>query len=207
MAFSRTAALRSCIRGSRPTVFRPQLFRSVARREYASGHSSAKASGDAVWAAGAVAITIPACWYLLSNAADASHGHGDHGDAHGKSHDKEEHEEVAKKGEEPEQTDGEKSEDSGSDDVKKGEDTPDTSDDEGKEESEESSDDRASASKEDGGKNPQSEEQEGLTNTNAKHFADNINDPTKSKSAESIPETVKPKETVDPNRPQPEEKK
>jgi hypothetical protein len=50
MAFSRVAAMRSCFRTARPTVARPQLFRNVARRTYASGgHEAAKAGGDAVW--------------------------------------------------------------------------------------------------------------------------------------------------------------
>ncbi|PMD46133.1 hypothetical protein L207DRAFT_507072 [Hyaloscypha variabilis F] len=139
MAFSRTAALRSCLRSARPTVARSQLFRQVARRGYASGgHGNAKAGGDAVWAAGAVAVTVPTCWYLLSNGPDTAHGHDDHGDSHGSAH-AEEHEEEPKdeetEGEKSDDADGkeeesEKSEDSDSEDDKK-DDTPDTSDDEG----------------------------------------------------------------------------
>merc|ERR1711964_324615 len=45
---------------ARPTASRPQIFRQIARRGYASGgHESAKAGGDAIWAAGAVAVTAP----------------------------------------------------------------------------------------------------------------------------------------------------
>jgi hypothetical protein len=50
MAFSRAVALRSCFQSARPTIARPQLFRQIARRGYASGgHEHAKAGGDAVW--------------------------------------------------------------------------------------------------------------------------------------------------------------
>lgn len=145
MAFSRVAALRSAIRGARPSVARPQCFRQVVRRGYASGHSSTQAGGDTLWAVGAVAVTAPACWYILSNAPEPAHGHGDHGDSHGKEHE-EEHEEESKD-EEPkeeskdegddketssdaEEKDSDKSEDSDSGDEKEA-DTPDTSDDEG----------------------------------------------------------------------------
>lgn len=99
-------------------------------------------------AVGAVAVTVPTCWYLLSNAPDTAHGHGDHGDSHGKEHDeehaesKDEPEEESKdEGEDKEASsdaedkDSEKSEDSdSSDDEKKEPDTPDTSDDEGDDE-------------------------------------------------------------------------
>lgn len=143
MAFSRAAAIRACFRGARPTAARPQIFRQIARRGYASGgHDSAKAGGDAIWAAGAIAVTVPTCWYLLSNAPDTSHGHGDHGDDHGKSHGKKEESEEPK--DEPEEEsegkseesgeddkDSEKSEDSDSGDEDKAADTPDTSEDEG----------------------------------------------------------------------------
>jgi len=149
MAFSRTAVLRTLrnFRG-RPTVARPQ-FNHIARRTYASGgHGHAKAGGDAVWAAGAVAVTVPTCWFLISNAPDNSHGHGGHGDSHGKAH-AEEHEEEEKSEEEekpeehedkpaeseektedkeePKETD--KSDESSSDDEAKDQDTPATSDD------------------------------------------------------------------------------
>jgi hypothetical protein len=50
MAFSRAAALRSCLRSARPSFARPQLVRQVARRGYASGgHEHAKSGGDALW--------------------------------------------------------------------------------------------------------------------------------------------------------------
>lgn len=93
-------------------------------------------------AAGAVAVTVPACWYLISTAPDTSHHGGDHGgdhgDDHGKSHDEDdeesedEGEDQPKNTEEKDDSDTEKSEDSDSGDKGKGADTPDTSDDEGK---------------------------------------------------------------------------
>jgi len=139
MAFSRAAAFRTFFRAARPTTARPQLFRQTAQRGYASGaHGSAKAGGDAVWAAGAVAVTVPTCWYLLANGSDTSHGHDDHGEVHGKSHgDEEEAEEESKDVSEEktedsseEKEDSEKSEDSDSEEDEKETDTPDTSDDE-----------------------------------------------------------------------------
>lgn len=88
-------------------------------------------------AAGAIAVTLPTCWYLLSNAPDTSHGHGDHGEDHGKSHGEEEtEEEPEEKSEEKDEADdkdSEKSEDSDSDGDAKEADTPDTSEDEGDE--------------------------------------------------------------------------
>ena len=82
-------------------------------------------------------VTVPTCWYLLSNAPDTSHGHDDHGDSHGAAHD-ENHEEEPKEEEggksedsEGKEEESEKSEDSDSEDEKKDTDTPDNSDDEG----------------------------------------------------------------------------
>jgi len=100
MAFSRAAILRN-LRNfrARPTAARPQLVNQIAKRTYAShgGHETAKAGGDAVWAAGAVAVTLPTCYFLLQNRPDtSSHGHGAHGahgDSHGKEHAKEHEEE------------------------------------------------------------------------------------------------------------------
>jgi len=201
MAFSRAAAIRSCFRGARPTSARPQLFRQVVRRGYASGgHESAKAGGDAVWAAGAVAVTAPTVWYLLQNAPEAPHGHGDHGDSHGKSHGEEAKEESKdepekKSEEEPEASDEEKSEDSDSEGEAKEADTPDTSDDEGGEDAKKDGntvksdgepDDKASASK----------PAEGKSTTEIANKSD------KSTKGEGTPETSKSKGAVDPNRPQ-----
>jgi len=238
MAFSRTAALRSCLRGARQTVARPQLFRQVARRGYASGgHEHAKAGGDAVWAAGAVAVTVPTCWYLLSNGPDTSHGHDDHGDshgaAHGEKHDKEPKEEEGEKSEgEEEKSDDAEGKEEDSDDKKNDADTPDTSDDEGEDDGKNTKtsnpdakggnkkriqsnnavkagekDDEAATSKPAGGKNTQSGKQEGLSNTDTKHSTDVTSDPTISTKGEGTPETGKAKGTVDPKRPQSQDKK
>ncbi|KAG9233767.1 hypothetical protein BJ875DRAFT_463321 [Amylocarpus encephaloides] len=136
MAFSRVAAMRFCFRAARPSIARPQLYQQVARRTYASGgHETAKAGGDALWAAGAVAVTVPTCWFILSQSPDESHGHNDSG-AHGKGHG--EHEEESKDSEEPESEESEAKEESkdaedsdDSDSSEKGQGTPDTSDDEG----------------------------------------------------------------------------
>lgn len=155
MSSSRTAALRSlrCFR-ARPTAARPQLRFQFGRRSYASGgHEAKQSGGDAVWAAGAIAITVPSVWYLWPSGEDAHHG--GHGDAHSKKHGEEPEEESKDEGEdsktadarekaevksegeekpaesEDKDADSEKSEDSDSEEEGKDANTPDTSDDEG----------------------------------------------------------------------------
>ncbi|KAK6584878.1 hypothetical protein PZA11_003102 [Diplocarpon coronariae] len=140
MAFSRTL-LRSCFR-ARLTAARPQIFRHTQislRRGYSSGHETAKAGGDAIWAAGAVAVTVPATWWILSNAPESHHN-----DHHGEEHGEQEHEEGSEEEEEseenPEETSGNadaksddsnRSDEAGSDEDNKEANTPLTSDDEG----------------------------------------------------------------------------
>lgn len=77
MAVSRTISLRSCFRLARTAVARP--IHQTTRRQYASGqHAQPNTGSDAMWAAGAVLVTIPSCWYLLSNKSKASdHNHHD----------------------------------------------------------------------------------------------------------------------------------
>lgn len=91
-----------------------------------------------IGAAGAVAVTVPTCWYLLSNGPDTSHGHGGHDDGHGESQEESEPEQESK--DEAEDKSEEKAEESADDkesdksedsDDEKAADTPDTSDDEG----------------------------------------------------------------------------
>ncbi|TAQ89583.1 hypothetical protein B7494_g2086 [Chlorociboria aeruginascens] len=211
MAFSR-AALRY-FRAVRPTTARPQLFRQVARRGYASGGHEAKAGGDAVWAAGAIAVTVPTCWYILSSTPDNSHGHkghDDHAGDHGKLHDDKEGEKNEEKSEEESDNkdgkDSEKSEDSGSEDDTKESETPDTSDDEGEESDKSKPKDEAAPVKPAGSQNTQSGKQEGISNTDTHHPSDPDNSPNMSKKAEGT-ETAKAKGTVDPKRPQPEKEK
>jgi hypothetical protein len=147
MAFSRAAALRSAFRATRPTLtVRSHIPRQVARRGYASGgHGSSQAGGDAVWAAGAIAVTVPSCWYLLQNAPDTSHGHGDHGDhgeSHGESHGEEKEDETEEKSKDEEKSEDKEDSESDSDSDSKEADTPDTSDDEGAAEEESGSDEK-----------------------------------------------------------------
>jgi len=136
MAFARASVLRKAAdfaRASRPSVARPLLWRQVARRGYATGHGheSAKASSDLPWAIGAVAVTVPTCWYLLQSSSDSAHD--GHGSSHDKSHDekpKENTNNEAKNDDEGKAADSEgKSDDS--DDEGSAVDTPETSDDEG----------------------------------------------------------------------------
>lgn len=86
---------------------------------------------------GAVVVTVPSCWYLLQSGPETGHGHGDHGDGHGKEHGEGhgvEHEEKESK-DESESSDEDKSSEKGKEsdngDENKEADTPDTSDDEG----------------------------------------------------------------------------
>jgi hypothetical protein len=160
MAFVRASVLREALKVTRlsTSVARPQVWRQIGSRGYAThGHEAKKAGGDLPWyvkanpakfpinyqadgtlnrAIGAVVVTVPTCWYLLQQKPE-SHGHNSHGVSHRKEHGKEHHEEKSK--DEPEaaadskddESDSEKSDDSGSGDEGKGADTPDTSDDEG----------------------------------------------------------------------------
>ncbi|RDW94625.1 hypothetical protein BP5796_00388 [Coleophoma crateriformis] len=223
MAFSRAAALRSCFRAGRPTGARPtsQFFRQVARRGYASGGHESHASSDAPWAAGALIVTVPTCWYLYKNGPDtSSHGHGGHGDDHAKKHEEPKEESKDEPEEKPEASEekkdepekSEKSDDSESADEKPT-DTPDTSDDEeeksapdakGSEETDASEEpkDKPAASKPAGSENTQSGKQEGLSNTDTKHSTDVTENPEKSTKSEGEPETAKLKGTVDSKRPQ-----
>ncbi|MCJ1319598.1 hypothetical protein MMC15_004934 [Xylographa vitiligo] len=51
---------------ARSSTFR-QSWQQVQRRAYASGsdHGPEKAKSDLPWLAGAIAVTVPSCWYLL----------------------------------------------------------------------------------------------------------------------------------------------
>lgn len=91
-----------------------------------------------MWAVGAVAVTIPSCYYILTTIDTGGHGHDEHGEGHGEEHGEEHEEEGEGKGEEEksdssDQKAQEKSDDS--DDSESGDekeaDTPETSDDEG----------------------------------------------------------------------------
>ncbi|KAI4270558.1 MAG: hypothetical protein LQ337_006603 [Flavoplaca oasis] len=64
--------------------------------------------------------------------------------------------------------------------------------------------DKAAPSKPPSGANTTSQKQEGLTNTNTRHSTDLDNNPDKSKKGEGVVETAKVKGSVDPGRPQAE---
>ncbi|MCJ1377064.1 hypothetical protein MMC17_000154 [Xylographa soralifera] len=92
-----------------------QSWQQVQRRAYASGgdHGSEKAKSDLPWLAGAIAVTVPSCWYLLQEGpAKPSHHEPGNDESH-------EDFEAARKGtesadgEEDEGKDGEKAEDEG----------------------------------------------------------------------------------------------
>ncbi|MCJ1388151.1 hypothetical protein MMC18_000996 [Xylographa bjoerkii] len=99
---------------ARNSTFR-QSWQQLQRRAYASGgdHGSEKAKSDLPWLAGAIAVTVPSCWYLLQEGpAKPSHHEPGNDDSH-------EDFEAARKGtesgdsEEDDAGDGEKAEDGG----------------------------------------------------------------------------------------------
>ncbi|TKA68362.1 hypothetical protein B0A55_07468 [Friedmanniomyces simplex] len=93
MSYARVRALRglpSALRSSSsaaratPRVSAPARTQLAVGRRYASSeeggaHGHGEASSDIPWMAGAVAVTIPACWYLWPT----SHADSGHHDAHG----------------------------------------------------------------------------------------------------------------------------
>ncbi|OAF57845.1 hypothetical protein VC83_05764 [Pseudogymnoascus destructans] len=174
MSFARSAF--GALRSARLSVgsARAQLVRHSARRGYSSGHGP-EASSDLPWAAGAVTVTVPGCWYLLKESpAEAHHLHVPHKiEAHAEP-EAEAEEEV--KEEEP-----------------KAEVKASATDNEEEKPS-------ADASKsEDEGKDT-TEVTEKLT-TDAKHSTDVGGDSDVSQKAEGTPETSKSKDTVDVSKP------
>ncbi|EMC98519.1 hypothetical protein BAUCODRAFT_23271 [Baudoinia panamericana UAMH 10762] len=118
------SAFRSSTGRATPRVSAPSRTALRVGRRYASGGDSHGAPApDWPWAAGAVVVTIPACWYLWpSTHADAGH-HGDH-DEHaehaegGEEHHEEEEKEEAPQadtapGEEAPKPEGEESQEQG----------------------------------------------------------------------------------------------
>ncbi|KAK0943383.1 hypothetical protein LTR29_005171 [Friedmanniomyces endolithicus] len=101
MSYARARALRSLqstLRSSRSARAIPRVSgtRVAVGRRYASGegggaHGHSEPSSDIPWAAGAIAVTIPSCWYLWPT----SHADSGHHDAHGEH----EHEEEGEGGE------------------------------------------------------------------------------------------------------------
>jgi len=140
MAFARASAVRGALRAtrtSRPVVARPQVWQQLGRRTYANGHSAEKGS-DLPWFIGAVAITVPTCFFLLRGGDDHGHGaprHEVHFPKKQEKKDDSKAEEASEKKSDDleakaESKDEEKSDDSAIDSEGKDVDTPETSDDE-----------------------------------------------------------------------------
>lgn len=111
MVIARAASLRSSFRATcnRSVTTRPRSFRQIFRRGYAtSTHETPNYGGDALWAAGAVVVTIPSCWYLLSN---RTHNHHEH--EHNNSHEDQSNEDVDERDEEKEKYEAESTESQG----------------------------------------------------------------------------------------------
>jgi len=169
--------------------------RNSARRGYSSGHGHGpEASSDLPWAAGAVAVTVPACWYLLkSSPEEAHHLHVPHKiEAHGKPEaeaEEEEAKEVEPKAEEPKEEEPKAEEEPSATGNEEKEKSVDAS----KPDSESNDSDKDTA--EDSGSNDET------TATDAKHSTDVGEDSSVSQKAEGTPESSKSKDTVDVGKP------
>ncbi|ELR09712.1 hypothetical protein GMDG_04198 [Pseudogymnoascus destructans 20631-21] len=219
MSFARSAF--GALRSARLSVgsARAQLVRHSARRGYSSGHGP-EASSDLPWAAGAVTVTVPGCWYLLKESpAEAHHLHVPHKiEAHAEPEaeaEEEVKEEEVKEEEVKEEEVKEeevKEEEVKEEEVKEEEVKEEEVKEEEVKEEEPKAEVKASATdneeekpsadaskSEDEGKDT-TEVTEKLT-TDAKHSTDVGGDSDVSQKAEGTPETSKSKDTVDVSKP------
>ncbi|KAJ9296481.1 hypothetical protein DTO271G3_5179 [Paecilomyces variotii] len=193
------ASSRSARAGARASSRVSSRCQQLGRRTYASqgGHGGEQKSSDLPWAAGAVAITVPSAYLLLSSGSEVPHGH--------------EKEQVPKSVAEPEEQKEEAKEEAEPEAPKeeaKKEEAPKGGKEEEKEKPAEdekpSQYDQPEAVKNiDGaGKTPgaTSGKQEGLDNANTSNPFTTA--PGKSEKAENDVETAKVKGSVDPERPQ-----
>ncbi|KAF1346241.1 hypothetical protein BDV97DRAFT_38648 [Delphinella strobiligena] len=226
----------------RPTVFRAfapaRLFRNaprtanraVARRGYASGHGEHSApSSDAPWAIGAVAVTIPTCWYLWpseSSHHDAPHVETKHERAEKLTHEADAEEPVEEEERPTPESKGStddvqfKGKSAAGDEDNKVGDTRKVEDDHkgakklridsaaakdlgaGETHGEDGSE--TAVTNKDISKAEEgdiSQKQKGLSTTATKHSTDITQDPEKSKKGEGVPETAKAQGTVRSDRP------
>ncbi|KFY22169.1 hypothetical protein V493_06793 [Pseudogymnoascus sp. VKM F-4281 (FW-2241)] len=197
MSFARSAF--GALRSARLSVggARAQLVRHSARRGYSSGHGP-EASSDLPWAAGAVAVTVPACWYLLkASPEEAHHLHVPHKvEAHAEP--EAEAEEEAKEETKEEDTKEEETKDDAPKEVESTEEEPKAEAEASTTDSEEKPSADASKS-EDEGKDTTEASKE--PTTEAKHSTDVGGDSDISQKAEGTPETSKSKDTVDVSKP------
>ncbi|OBT88957.1 hypothetical protein VE02_02817 [Pseudogymnoascus sp. 03VT05] len=189
MSFARSAF--GALRSARLSIggARAQLVRHSARRGYSSGHGP-EASSDLPWAAGAVAVTVPACWYLLKESpAEAHHLHVPHKvetHAEPEAEAEEEVKEEETKEEAPKEEESKEEEPKAEAEAS----TTDT------EEEKPSAD--ASKSEDEGKDTTEATEE---PTTNAQHSTDIGGDSDVSQKAEGTPETSKSKDTVDVSKP------
>ncbi|KFY99553.1 hypothetical protein V500_01348 [Pseudogymnoascus sp. VKM F-4518 (FW-2643)] len=194
MSFARSAF--GALRSARLSVggARAQLVRQSARRGYSSGHGP-EPSSDLPWAAGAVAVTVPACWYLLkSSPEEAHHLHVPHKiEAHAvpEAEAEEEAKEEETKDEAPKEE--ESKEEESKEEEPKAEAEASTTD------SEEEKPSADASKSEDEGKDTTMATEE--PTTDAKHSTDVGGDSDVSQKAEGTPETSKSKDTVDVSKP------
>ncbi|KFY09715.1 hypothetical protein V491_08019 [Pseudogymnoascus sp. VKM F-3775] len=187
MSFARSAF--GALRSARLSIggARAQLARQSARRGYSSGHGP-EASSDLPWAVGAVAVTVPACWYLLKKSpAEAHHLHVPHKiEAHAEP--EPEVEEETK-----EETKEEAKEEEAKEEEPKAEAEAATTD------SEEEKPSTDASKSEDEGKDATEATEE--PTTDAKHSTDVGGESDVSQKAEGTPETSKSKDTVEVSQP------
>ncbi|KAK4546433.1 hypothetical protein LTR36_002110 [Oleoguttula mirabilis] len=78
-----------------PRVSAPARTQLAVGRRYASGesgHGHAEPGSDLPWLAGAIAVTIPSCWFLWPSTSHADSGHHGGHDEHAEEHEEKEEE-------------------------------------------------------------------------------------------------------------------
>lgn len=71
MSFPRASA--GAIRALRTVAPRAQVLRQSTRRGYSSGQQHTQSGSDLPWALGGLAVTVPACFYILKKSPEESH--------------------------------------------------------------------------------------------------------------------------------------
>ncbi|KAL1304210.1 hypothetical protein AAFC00_000632 [Neodothiora populina] len=233
----------------RPTVLRgfapARLFRSaprtanraISRRGYASSHGGhSEPSSDVPWALGAVAVTLPTCYYLWPSGSHAEAHHDPNHETKAERAEQLTHEgdnkEPAETEEKPTPENKGDTEDvqfkgksAAGDEDNKVDDNRKVEDDnkgakklriesgaakdlgEGASKRDDGSDSAATSKDISENEGDMSNKQKGIATTATKHSTDIANDPEKSKKGEGSPETAKSQGTVSVNRPQTEKRK
>ncbi|RVX75106.1 hypothetical protein B0A52_01383 [Exophiala mesophila] len=186
MVLPRASVLRGSLRAAtfkRAGIQARTSLRGVGQRSYASGHEAKKGS-DIPWLIGSIVFTVPAAsWLYAQGPTPSEHGHGH--DAH-----KEESAEEAK-----EESSGEEEKDESSEESQAASDEAEKTDD-----SEDDSEKKAPGTVPDDAETESKGEKDAKSDvTGAKN--PKLDDPSKSKKSEGVPESAKIHGTVDTSRP------